>query len=236
MKKDADHFPEIYSTQAAAYHQMIAVEDVDQNLLKAIQAVTSLEGKRALDLGTGTGRIPILLHDHSVEVVAMDLHRDMLRENAVQRQTQGGKWGMFQGDMRFLPLAKTQFDIVFAGWAIGHFGSWYPDAWKEEINRVVQEMHRQCKVGGTVMIMETLSTGATSPAPPTPRLAEYYAMLENEWGFERQAIQTDYLFESVEQAVAYTEFFFGEAMSALIHENQWARLPEWTGVWSKKVN
>ena len=36
-------------------------------------------------------------------------------------------------------------------------------------------------------------------------------------------------------AAAQTEFFFGEDLASLIRQNGWARLPEWTGVWSKRV-
>ena len=79
--------------------------------------------------------------------------------------------------------------------------------------------------------METMTTGSLTPAPPTPALAEYYAWLENEWGFQRQVIATDYQFASVEQAVEYTAFFFGEELARQIRANGWARLPEWTGVW-----
>ncbi len=82
--------------------------------------------------------------------------------------------------------------------------------------------------------METLTTGSLTPAPPTEGLAEYYAWLEGEWGFTRQSIRTDYQFTSVPEAVERTEFFFGDEMVEKIRANGWARLPEWTGVWSKQ--
>jgi len=69
------------------------------------------------------------------------------------------------------------------------------------------------------------------PAPPSQTLADYYAWLEHEWGFARTTLSTDYEFESVEQAIEYTEFFFGPQLSEKIRANGWARLPEWTGMW-----
>jgi len=36
--------------------------------------------------------------------------------------------------------------------------------------------------------------------------------------------------------VAHTEFFFGSEMVELIRKNGWARLPEWTGVWCKRLH
>jgi hypothetical protein len=72
-----------------------------------------------------------------------------------------------------------------------------------------------------------------TPAPPTPGLANYYAWLENEWGFSRQQIQTDYQFWDLDEAIELANFFFGAELADKVRENNWVRLPEWTGVWGK---
>ena len=77
------------------------------------------------------------------------------------------------------------------------------------------------------------SAAVGSLTSPNAELAEYYDWLEQNWGFRRQTIQTDYHFASVDEAVARTEFFFGPELAARIRELGWARLPEWTGLWSK---
>jgi ubiquinone/menaquinone biosynthesis C-methylase UbiE len=228
-----DHFVHIYTHCAANYHRFIAVEDVDGNLLNAIEGMTKVDGKRILDLGTGTGRFPLLLARRASQLIGLDLHWDMLRQNQAQRRTAGGHWELTQGDMRELPFPSGWADIVIAGWAIGHLRGWFADDWRTQIGRVLREMHRVCASNGTLVIFETLTTGSTAPAPPTKELAEYYAWLENEGGFIRHAISTDYQFENVEQAVAWTEFFFGKDLAKKIREQQWARLPEWTGMWVK---
>ena len=229
-----DHFQLIYSSRAADYHRMIAPEDADGNLLSALRAVTPFAGKRLLDLGTGTGRLPLLLAREAAQMVGLDMHGDMLRENAVQRESVSGKWGLVQGDMRALPFPSAWAEVVTAGWAIGHLRGWFADDWRTQIGQVLREMRRVVAPGGAIIIMETLTTGSLTPAPPTEGLAEYYGWLENEWGFRRQAIRTDYQFASVQEAVERTEFFFGAEMAAKIQEYGWARLPEWTGVWSKQ--
>ncbi len=76
-----DHFQRIYTSRAADYQAMIAAEDADGNLLQAIEAVTPLAGKRVLDLGTGTGRLPQLLAGRVQSLIGVDLHRAMLLEN-----------------------------------------------------------------------------------------------------------------------------------------------------------
>ena len=228
-----EHFEAIYAARAAEYHQMIAAEDADAQLLPAIERVAAPCGKRIIDLGTGTGRLPLLLSGQAARMIGLDLYRDMLRQNAEQRRRHGGRWGLVQGDMRSLPFPDASADIVTAGWAIGHMRRWFAADWHTPIRRVLEEMQRVVAPGGALIILETLSTGSTTPAPPTPELGEYYDWLERDWGFSHATIATDYHFASVDEAVARTEFFFGPQMAARIRAEGWARLPEWTGVWSK---
>ncbi len=230
-----DHFLNIYSSRAEAYHQLITPEDPDGNLLRALQNITPLAGQRILDLGTGTGRLPLLLAQEAQAMFGLDLHRAMLRENAAQRSLMTGHWSLVQGDMRQLPFPSAWAQVVTAGWAIGHFTGWYEADWKNQISAVLREMHRVVTPGGAVVIIETLTTGSLTPAPPTEGLANYYAWLEGDWGFTRQTIATDIVFGSVEEAVARSEFFFGPALTEKIRANGWARVPEWTGVWSKQI-
>jgi ubiquinone/menaquinone biosynthesis C-methylase UbiE len=231
-----DHFESIYASRAAEYHQMIAAEDIDGRLLPAIERVLSPRGRRILDIGTGTGRLPLLLGSQAAQMVGLDLHRDMLRQNARQRERLGGRWALIQGDMRRLPFASGWADLVTAGWAIGHMRRWFAADWRAQATQVLEEMHRVVAPGGALIIFETLSTGSLAPAPPTAELGEYYDWLERDWGFSRDTIATDYHFASVDEAVARTEFFFGAEMAARIREHGWARLPEWTGVWNKRIS
>src|SRR5690606_32533569 len=117
----------------------------------------------------------------------------------------------------------------------GHFTGWYGDEWQTHAARAVAEMHRTAKPGGTLIIMETLGTGALEPAPPTAALAAYYAWLEGEHGFVRTEVATDYDFGSVARAVELCGFFFGPEMAERVRTNAWSRVPEWTGVWGKRL-
>lgn len=230
-----DHFRQIYTGQAAKYHRMISSEDTDDNLGPALEKVTSFKDKRLLDLGTGTGRIPLLLGQQAGQLVGVDLYEAMLRENRCQRMQVEGRWSLVQGDMRRLPFPAGWAEVVTAGWAIGHIRSWFDRDWQNQVGQVLAEMHRLVAPAGTLIILETLTTGELKAKPPSQALAEYYAWLEKEWGFTRHVVSTDYQFASIEEAVALTEFFFGPAMAAKIQANEWDRLPEWTGIWSKWV-
>jgi ubiquinone/menaquinone biosynthesis C-methylase UbiE len=226
-----DHYIDIYQNQADKYHRMIAVEDVDGNLRPALENVTSLTGKRVLDLGTGTGRLPLLLHDQVSSILGLDLHWGMLAE---QQRIRNDASGLIQGDIRGLPFQVDEFDIVTAGWAIGHFQGWFGVEWQNQVDIALQEMSRVVKPDGALIILETLTTGSTVPAPPHEGLAKYYTHLETNWGFTRQEISTDYQFADLEESVKFTEFFFGEELAEKIRANNWVRLPEWTGVWGQR--
>ena len=228
-----DHFKHIYTHKALEYHHMLAAEDVDGNLLPALERVTSFHDKIILDLGTGTGRLPLLLSDRLARVIGYDLHRAMLLENQTQREKASGEWELVQGDMHDLPFPNKYADIVVAAWAIGHLRSWFADNWQTHIARVLAEMRRVAKPDSTLIVIETLGTGSLKPAPPTAELAEYYDWLEKHWGFTRQEIPTDYQFPNIETAVELTEFFFGAELAEKIRRNGWATVPEWTGVWRK---
>lgn len=230
-----DHYINIYSNHADIYHRMIAAEDVDGNLLPALKKVASFQGKRVLDLGSGSGRMPILLHKNVQQIIALDLHLGMLHEQKQQQYRMNEIWGLLQGDLRVLPFPENYFDVVTAGWAMGHFQSWHTPDWPAQVDRALNEMLRVVKPTGAMIIIETLSTGSPVPTPPTERLGEYYARLENKWGFTAQEISTDYQFQNLEESVELAKFFFGEELGQKIQENHWVRLPEWTGVWGKRV-
>jgi ubiquinone/menaquinone biosynthesis C-methylase UbiE len=228
-----NHYIKIYNSKAREYHRMIEAEDADNQLMATLLDIVSFEKRTILDLGSGTGRLPLLLRKMGSQIIALDLHTGMLREQVRQRKIVQGSWVLLQGDMQRLPFDDQFVDVVLAGWALGHFSGWYPDDWRERVKRVIGEMRRVAKPGGTIIILETLGTGSLKAAPPHEGLATYYSILENQWGFERREIATDYQFESPDAAIQNSEFFFGPELSQKIRDHGWDRVPEWTGIWSK---
>jgi ubiquinone/menaquinone biosynthesis C-methylase UbiE len=230
---DTDHFIHIYRHHAATYQEMIAFEDVEGNLPRLLQEITLFNGKSILDLGSGTGRLPQLFPN--AEITCLDLHMAMLQENQRQRELAGGNWGLLQGDGRKLPFPDKLFEVITAGWAFGHFIGWYPETWKSEIAKVLEEIYRVSATQAVIIIIETMTTGSLEPAPPHEGLAAYYDLLETEYGFDRQVVSTDYQFDHLDQASRYAQFFFGDELAQKVRVNDWVRLPEWTGVWSKRL-
>jgi ubiquinone/menaquinone biosynthesis C-methylase UbiE len=184
----------IYSNQATKYHELIAHEDVEGNLLSTIDRITSISGKKILDLGSGTGRIPLLFQSYNPQIVGVDLHLEMLKEQNKQRKKVKGSWDVFQADIRCIPLKNSYFDIVTAGWSISSIRIWEEEEWEAQIRKVLKEVQRTIKPGGVIIIIETMTTGSKTPTPPTDALREYYLWLENEWGFSAEVVKSDYQF------------------------------------------
>jgi ubiquinone/menaquinone biosynthesis C-methylase UbiE len=230
-----DHYQKIYKSNPVEYHKMISREDADSNLRPAIERVFEIAGKNILDLGSGTGRIPILMDSRAAKTVSIDISLAMLVEQQKNKSSCDGKWEILQGDIRRIPLKNKWADITICGWVICHFRNWFKATWKDEISKIISEMEAVTVAGGCLMIIETMSTGKLKPNPPTRELAEYYEWLEKDWMFHHTNIQTDYEFINTDDAVKNTEFFFGNELSDSIRKNQWSRVPEWTGIWYRKV-
>lgn len=233
---------EIYARHAAEYDELVRAEDCDGNLLPAIAELCPLEGAKVVEVGAGTGRIARQLAPRLRRYVGTDREEAMLaiaRAHFTALAERGAlpeelDWTFTRCDARELTVASGWADLAIAGWVFGHLREWMPEGWQDEVGKALAELRRVLRPGGTALIIETLGTGATEPAPPTEGLAEYYAWLEAQ-GFIRTAIRTDYQFNSVGEAARVTGFFFGEAFAARVRQQGWARIPECTGLWSRRA-
>ena len=105
----------------------------------------------------------------------------------------------------------------------------------KKLAKAITEMFRVLRPGGTAIILETLGTGNETPAPPNDGLAQFYEILENEYGFALTTLRTDYRFDSPAEGQALLRFFFGDELADRIVVEQLTILPECTGVWSRAL-
>jgi ubiquinone/menaquinone biosynthesis C-methylase UbiE len=138
-------------------------------------------------------------------------------------------------DNRNLPLADHSVDLSLSGWSIGYFASPDNPEWQRDVEQTLGEMERILRPGGTIIILETLGTGAEQPRAPTPELQAYYTYLEEQRGFDRTWIRTDYRFSSAEEAEQIIEFFFGEPLSSWVRNQKLTVVPECTGIWWRQI-
>ena len=227
----AEHH-EIYEQNADVYDNLVSHEDYSGNILMEIKKLSSLSGKDVVEMGAGTGRITGLLAPLVNSIKAFDISEHMLdfAETKLDKLNLNN-WKLTVADNREIPLSDSCADLVISGWSIGYFASWENTDWKKDTKKAVREMERMLKPGGVILIIETLGTGHEQPIEPTKELADYYSYLENELGFSRSWIRTDYKFSSVEDAEKTVRFFFGDELGDYLRENKTAVLPECTGVW-----
>lgn len=226
-------FKKVYSTQAEKYEYLVAHEDYEGNILRALQAIRPLTPTtQVVELGAGTGRLTRLLAPHVAHITACDISPHMLGV-AQQKlaESEMTNWQIAACDNRAVCVQTAVADLVIAGWSVGHSVGWYPDSWREEVSKALAEMRRLLRPGGTIILLETQGTNQETPRAPAPHLAEFFHWLEQTQAFHFNWIRTDYCYPTVTDAVASVRFFFGEEMAAAVQRKNSPIVPECTGLW-----
>lgn len=226
---------EIYQQQAEQYERLVSREDYQLNILKAILAITPLNGKDVVELGAGTGRLTCMLAPLVKSIRAFDASEHMLAVAERKLKAAGlTNWQLEVSDNRSIPVPDGCADITLSGWSICYLVDWGGENWQVEVTKALNEMERALKQDGVIILLETLGTGFTTPTPPD-HLKDYYAFLAAQ-GFSSTWIRTDYQFDRIEEANDLAGFFFGEKMKEKIEKGERVRLPECTGIWWKWVH
>lgn len=224
---------EIYKTEGEKYEALIAREDYQGNILRALREVIDLAGLDVFDLGAGTGRLACMLAPYVRSVRAFDVSEEMLRVCRQKFQAGGlTNWQVDAADHRKLPAADASADLAVSGWSVSYLAVWNPDSWRSELEAWLAEMHRILRPGGQIVLFESLGTGNEIPVE-LEHLKDFYPWLMQA-GFQQKVIRTDYEFASLEEACELSSFFFGAELGGRVLKNQWKILPECTGVWWKK--
>ena len=224
-------YEKIYNEQADEYERLIVHEDYQENIFAALKRIKPLDGLDVVELGAGTGRLTCMLAPVVKTIRAYDISAHML-EAAVAKLEESGlqNWQTGIAEHCELPVDDRSSDLAISGWSICYTAIDYEETWQHELGRALDEMKRVLRPGGAIIILETLGTGYETPTPPDDMKA-YLAFLEQEAGFSRTWIRTDYLFESLQEAKEVISFFFGEGMIDNIISTDQVILPECTGIW-----
>ncbi|HVO38781.1 MAG TPA: class I SAM-dependent methyltransferase [Spirochaetia bacterium] len=228
-------FELVYSRHGAEYHELVASEDWEGNLPRALSQITSFKGKTVVELGAGTGRVTAIVAPRAARVLAFDRSRGML-DQAAQTVSRAGLSNVTftQADNRAVPLPDSSADIVIEGWSFGHTVSVARDAWRGAAEGIIRESERLLKPGGMLIIIETLGTGKKMPQAPGDILPVFYGFLERQLGFGATWIRTDYRFPSLVEARRLIEFFFVVMVDYEMAADGQVIVPECTGIWWRK--
>lgn len=222
-----DH-TEIYDRRAEEYEELVTREDYEDNLLPALNRIVLFRGLDVVDFGAGTGRVTCLLAPLVKSIRAFDISAHMLEVAAARLRGMGLKnWSAAAADSRRVPAETASADVAIAGWSLCYIATANPPP---ELGRALAEMERILRSGGTVILIETLGTGFTTPHPPD-HMAAYFAFLNKE-GFQHAWIRTDYRFRDRAEGERLARFFFGEETAAkIVEDERGIILAECTGLW-----
>lgn len=218
---------EIYEGHAREYDELVAREDSRGAIGRALDSLVP-PGARVLELGAGTGRVTRLYAARAASVTCCDRSAHMLERARGNLAAFGDKIGFFLADNDDLRCPRGPYDVIVEGWSFGHSAVTHEGrvaAWFSELHgRLLGMLSRQ----GSIIVLETLGTLTEAPRAPGPVLTEFYALLEEGFGYARTVLDTSYRFDDSEEARRIIGFFFGGAMASRIDV---PLVPEYTGLW-----
>lgn len=226
-----DH-DQIYDKQANMYEQLISKQDSLEGVIKEITQYRNLD---VADLGAGSGRLAEFMAAAARSLICTDDSSAML--SVLEEKFKGSKfnnWSTVVSDHRKLPIESSTIDLAVSGWSLCYLASSNVPDWRTNLTSMMAEIHRILRPNGTIIILENFGTGSEEPNPPD-FLKQYYRLLSEKYGFSHKWIRTDYTFDSVQEAVELTGFFFGDWLVEKVKQNNWSVVPECAGVWWKHV-
>ncbi len=210
MTQHNDVIRESFTTQAKAFASNPWVTNEER--IRRLVASARLKGtERVLDIATGPGYIAEAFARAAREVIGVDLTAAMLVIGEERTKQDGLSNVSFRmGDAQNLPFERENFDVVVCRLALHHM---------QEPGRVVGEMTRVSRAGGTVLVEDIFASEHGERAEYQDRLEKLrdpshvqvlplseHLRLFREAGLETDAVKTfDDLCPEVERWLATTK-------------------------------
>ena len=134
---------EEFTRQADAYAAAPVITDAER-LARLVRAIDPRDYHRAVEVATGPGYVAMALAERCREVVGLDLTPAPIaiaQRTARERGLTNVRFEVGEADK--LGYAGGEFDVVVCRFAFHHFRN--PEA-------ILTQMHRVCRVGGTVAV------------------------------------------------------------------------------------
>ena len=226
---------EIYQAHSDRYDALVDHEDYQHNLSNWLLSSIEWAGRTVIEPGTGTGRVTAIYAPVVKFGTCLDRSEHMLKAARRRLGPYLSKLSFVVADNLSLPELPQKRNVLIEGWSFGHaiVDSQSPVSQVTEL--LLQNACRNLSENADLFIIETLGTNVSRPKPPFRRLSEFYREIEKEWGFVLKILNTDYQFDTVQDAAETMGFFFGEEMKETILSSNQVVIPEWTGVWHARM-
>ncbi len=114
---------------------------------KAVSMAGTTRESVALDVGTGTADMALILAKQARAVVGVDLSKQMLVEGRHKAEAAGtdGKVVLMQADATSLPFSNEKFDCITMAFALRNVA---------DLDKAVSEVYRVAKPGGRFVCLE----------------------------------------------------------------------------------
>ena len=153
--KSAASGSKLYS-QFARYYDRFVSPIYQDRIFQTIEELRIPPGSRVLEIGVGTG-VSLPSYPAGVHVCGIDLSAEMLRQAAERVETLGLKnIELYEMNACELDLPDASFDYVMAF----HVASVVDD-----VGRLMRGIHRVCKPGGTVVVINHFRSSRWFVAP-----------------------------------------------------------------------
>jgi ubiquinone/menaquinone biosynthesis C-methylase UbiE len=226
---------EIYDYYADEYDRLVESEDYRNNLKTAIHSLHDFTENTVIEFGTGTGRLTKMVADKAKKIICFDRSEHMLAKAEKNLMNWKPRITFSRFDHSDFCDPGIQGDVVLEGWAFGHVVKDCTGDIVHVVEKLVSRSERLVTPGGKVIIVETLGTNVNTPCSPDAALQKFYQLLEEQFGYYKTVISTDYKFSSVEEAELVMGFFFGEKIIPGIRQRNSNIIPEFTGIWTKDI-
>lgn len=221
---------EIYAAHGDRYDELVSREDREGNLGRELERLVPA-GAAVLELGAGTGRVTRLYAGRVRSALLCDRSAHMLGRARSNLSEFRDRLEFRVLDIREARSLEGPFDAVLEGWALGHCALEEYGRLGDFLRETLASLEALIAPGGRIVLVETLGSNTDRPAPPGEKLARIYGLLEEDHGFRRRVIRTDYEFPTLEEARRVLGFFFGPDMEGRISDRI---VPEWTGIWVRQ--
>jgi len=228
-------FLDIFTNKSSKYDLLVSKEDINNNLLKAINEIIPLKDLTVAEFGAGTGRLSYQMSKHAKQIHSFDISPQMINTAIGKQKALAIQNINFSVSDHFsVPLGSNSVDLSIEGWAFNAMKLHSKEPLTKLYALAVNEMKRVTKPNHPLIIIETLGTLYEQPKNGILN-SEANKFLEKDLEFNRKIIRTDYKFDSISEALDLMSFFFGEEAITYINEHQTIIIPECTGVWWKYI-